>query len=292
MPLSVVGSSAASPTAPEGGDWNLSVEPSRFWIYEAKVRDCAIAPHFRQRGRCGTCGAAIAEAGSGFCGDECARVFVVNHNWDLARFAAMHRDQHTCTRCGWQATSADPTQDLVVRHLEIPRSGNVRGRGCHQHLDNLETVCRMCDELDTSVVTVTAIDAPQEPAEPTLFTTSPAATALQPPHTTVKPHELDPGLCRQPSTAVDPEFWFEQINRRDAKKICANCPVLTKCAKFALDMRVTDGVFAGVALPGRRHARTLRERRQQLQELVDASVDHHVAQAHDDPIARMEQAGA
>ena len=150
----------------------------------------------------------------------------------------------------------------------------------------------MCDELDTSVVTVTAIDAPQEPAEPTLFTTSPAVTALQPPHTTVKPHELDPGLCRQPSTAVDPEFWFEQINRRDAKKICANCPVLTKCAKFALDMRVTDGVFAGVALPGRRHARTLRERRQQLQELVDASADHHVAQAHDDPIARMEQAGA
>lgn len=292
MPLSVVGPVSTPPTpSPDGNDWNLSIDPERFWIYEAKVRDCPITPHFRQRGRCGTCGTDVAEKGSGFCGDECARLFVVNHNWDLARFAAMHRDQHTCCRCGYRTTSADPSQDLVVRHLEIPRSGNLRGRGCHQHLTNLETLCRMCDEADR---TAAPAAASHQANDAVLFTTSPAVTALQPPHTTVKPHELGPGLCRQPSTAADPEFWFTKITRRDAQKICASCPVRVKCAKFALDMGVTDGVFAGVALPGRRHARTLRERQQALREIVGTAsgqASAHVP-ADDHPATEMERAGA
>lgn len=264
MPLSVVGSVNATSTPPAEADgWNLSVEPDRFWIYEAKVRDCPVTPHFQDRGRCGRCGVTISEKGSGFCGDECARVFVVNHNWGLARFAAMHRDHHTCTRCGYHSGAADPTQDLVVRHLQIPRSGNVRVRGCHQHLANLETLCRSCDATDARL-TVVATAPSSEPVP------APTADHLAPPTTTVKPEDLEAGLCH-PSRGGDPEFWFNLISRREAQKVCADCPIKAMCARYALDMRVTDGVWAGVALPGRRHARTLRERRKTLQELIDAA---------------------
>lgn len=289
MPLSVVGSvNATSTSLAETDEWNLSVEPDRFWIYEAKIRDCPVTPHFQERGRCGTCGVTIAEKGSGFCGDECARVFVVNHNWDLARFAAMHRDHHTCARCGYHTSAADPTQDLVVRHLEIPRSGNVRGRGCHQHLTNLETLCRSCDSTDARLTVAPAPTPVSEPAAQ-----APIVDYLAPPTTTIKPEDLEPGLCH-PSSGIDPEFWFNPINRRAAQKICADCPVKIKCAQYALDMRVTNGVFAGVALPGRRHARTLRERRKTLQELIDAPSGVIIAatSTEDRTGTEMERAGA
>lgn len=288
MPLSVVGSVNATSTPPaETDDWNLSVEPQRFWIYEAKIRNCPVTPHFQERSRCGTCGVTIAEKGSGFCGDDCARTFVVNHNWDLARFAAMHRDHHTCTRCGYRTSADDPTQDLVVRHLEIPPSGNVRGRGCHQHLTNLETLCRSCDSA------VTATPAPDASAPVSEPAPAPIVDYLAPPTTTVKPEDLEAGLCH-PSSGIDPEFWFNPINRRAAQKICADCPVKIKCAQYALDMRVTNGMFAGVALPGRRHARTLRERRKMLQELIDTAsgaVSTNTP-AEDVPATEMERAGA
>jgi len=297
MPLSVVSSvNATSTTAPQGAGWNLSVEPHRFWIYEAKVRDCPLTPHFQERGRCGTCGVQITDTGSGFCGDDCARVFVVNHNWDHARFAALHRDQHTCSRCGFRATSSDPTQDLVVRHVELPQSGNVRGRGCHQHLTNLQTLCRRCDtpaqplELPPQVGSQTDRGAAEDPVA---AASGAVVTMLRPPATTVRPEDLEKGLCH-PSSGIDPDLWFSSVRSRIAKqqKICQTCPVKIACATYAVDMGVTDGVFAGVSLPGRRHATKLRARQKQLKEMVNAAAGRPAPQAQQPGVVQMEQAGA
>ncbi|MBN7374081.1 hypothetical protein [Mycobacteroides abscessus] len=53
----------AAPHAQSSADpWNLPVQSERFWVYEAKIRSCEITPYFRDRGRCGTCGDAIAVA--------------------------------------------------------------------------------------------------------------------------------------------------------------------------------------------------------------------------------------
>lgn len=259
-----------SPQAETSADpWNLPVQSDRFWIYEAKIRSCEITPHFRDRGHCGTCGDAIAEQGSGFCSDDCARTFMVNHNWSLARFAALHRDDHTCVRCGHHPQPDERAQELVVRHIEKPvqerglRGTRTRARGCHQHLTNLETLCRECDSAaereQSAPATPPAITAPAE-------IEAPAATAIQ-------PQELEPGLCH-PSRGIDPEFWFEAINRRQAPKICAECPVLLKCAQYALEMGVTDGVFAGVSLPGKRKGPALTKKREVLQGMLDQARAH------------------
>lgn len=296
MPLSVVGSvNATSTPAPASVSWNLSVEPHRFWIYEAKVRDCPLTPHFQERGRCGICGVQITFAGSGFCGDECAREFVVNHNWDHARYAALHRDQHTCSRCGFHATSADPTQGLVVRHVELPQSGNVRGRGCHQHLTNLQTLCRSCDTPAQHVAPPTqpGNETDAGAAEDAAASGGAVVTMLRPPATTVRPEDLEKGRCH-PSSGGDPDLWFSSVRSRIAKqqKICQTCPVKIACATYAVDMGVTDGVFAGVSLPGRRHATTLRARQKQLKEIVEAAAGHPTPQPQQPVAAQMEQAGA
>ncbi len=294
MPLSVVSSvnNAASTPAPTGAGWNLSVEPHRFWIYEAKVRDCPLTPHFQERGRCGTCGTQIADTGSGFCGDDCARVFVVNHNWDHARYAAMHRDQHTCSRCGFHATSADPSQELVVRHIELPQSGNVRGRGCHQHLTNLQTLCRRCD-APAKRLDVRARPHSEHSTTEDQTATRPVVTMLRPPATTVRPEDLEKGHCH-PSNGGDPDAWFTSIRSKIAQqqRICQTCPVKIACATYAVQMEVTDGVFAGVSLPGRRHATKLRARQKQLKEIVDAAAGHPAPRTDVPVVAQMEQAGA
>lgn len=266
-----------SPQAETSVDpWNLSVQSDRFWVYEAKIRSCEIAPHFRDRGRCGTCGDAIAEQGSGFCSDDCARTFMVNHNWSLARFAALHRDDHTCVRCGHHPEPDERAQELVVRHIEKPvqerglRGTRTRARGCHQHLTNLETLCRECDsaaEREDSGTALTAVSAPAEVHPPVA--------------PTIHPRELAPGSCH-PSQGGDPDFWFDAITRRQAPKICATCPVQLKCAQYALESGVTDGVWGGVSLPGIRKPHVLEERRELLQRMLDQHRAHqHVLAAED-----------
>lgn len=296
MPLSVVSSvNATSTPARQGTNWNLSVERNRFWIYEPKVRDCPLTPYFRQRGRCGTCGVQIADIGSGFCGDDCARVFVVNHNWEHARFAALHRDQHTCSRCGFHSTSADPTQDLVVRHDTTPKWGNVRGAGCHQHLTNLQTLCRSCDTpaQPVDLPPQSGTDTDRGATEDAVATGGAVVTMLRPPATSVRPEDLEKGRCH-PSSGGDPDLWFSSVRSRIAKqqKICQTCPVKIACATYAVDMGVTDGVFAGVSLPGRRHATKLRARQKQLKEIVEAAAGYPTPQPQQPAVAQMEQAGA
>ena len=61
------------------------------------------------------------------------------------------------------------------------------------------------------------------------------------------PHEV--GLCRHD----DPDDWFavHKVHIAQRVRICFNCPAQTQCARNALDFGATDGVWAGVYLPGR-----------------------------------------
>lgn len=72
------------------------------------------------------------------------------------------------------------------------------------------------------------------------------------------------GLCEYD----DPELWFTQTRDTRAAAICANCPVITACAQAALDLDVSDGIWAGVALPGP-NAPGLSDARQRLREVIE-----------------------
>lgn len=57
------------------------------------------------------------------------------------------------------------------------------------------------------------------------------------------------GLCRHD----DPDAWFplHKVHVARAIRICFNCPAQPQCARNALDSGATDGVWAGVKLPGK-----------------------------------------
>lgn len=253
------------------------------WVYSPKLAACDIAPHFKDPNRCGICGSILPQHSdtSGFCGDDCARVFFVNHNWDLARRAAAHHADYTCQRCGQHAdTRNDPlahTRELVVRHRRLPASGNRRSRGCHQHLENLITLCRSCDTTSAPPTLLRALcNDTDEDADDHNVDDAPTST--------VAPEELAPGLCH-PSQGHDPELWFRQ--RQSAIKLCQQCPVRARCAQLALDLKVTDGVYAGISLPGKRKPHQLKAARGRLQELLTAVLtDQHSAPT------RLERIGA
>lgn len=63
------------------------------------------------------------------------------HDWTSAKKAAKERDNHSCLECGSK-------EKLEVNHI-IPRRGQGYGRGCHNHLDNLETLCHDCHVVVT-----------------------------------------------------------------------------------------------------------------------------------------------
>lgn len=79
------------------------------------------------------------------------------------------------------------------------------------------------------------------------------------------------GLC---SYSADPEEWFDYRKAQQCKRICGNCPLRQACARTALAIGASDGVWAGVDLPGE-HA-TVEEHniaRRQLAVVV-AAMDH------------------
>ena len=83
-----------------------------------------------------------------------------------------------------------------------------------------------------------------------------AARAAQQPSTN--------GLCRY----EDPERWFRLKDSGVAAGICSNCPVRMACAAAALRVGATDGVWAGVLLPGIREPEELLAARAQLRKVV------------------------
>jgi 5-methylcytosine-specific restriction endonuclease McrA len=118
-----------------------------------------------------------------WCSDACGlaayRVFNDQHDWNAARRAAIQRDGGKCVRCGadgrppqaeLDACGPEPSLNeygdkavplrairarierrdrvwnryqLEVNHIE-PRNGGGYAAGCHNHLDNLETLCHPC----------------------------------------------------------------------------------------------------------------------------------------------------
>src|SRR5882724_7441158 len=75
-------------------------------------------------------------------------------------------------------------------------------------------------------------------------------------HTDTDPSASDDaGLCRY----GDDSDWFAShaVHRARAIAICNNCPIQRKCALDAQRLGATDGVWAGVYLPGLRDAERL-----------------------------------
>ncbi|MBU8841521.1 WhiB family transcriptional regulator [Mycolicibacterium goodii] len=79
------------------------------------------------------------------------------------------------------------------------------------------------------------------------------------------------GLCNY---SADPEDWFDYRKADQCKRICGNCPLRQACARTALALGATDGVWAGVDLPGE-HA-TVDEHKVARRQLamVVAAMDH------------------
>ena len=87
-------------------------------------------------------------------------------------------------------------------------------------------------------------------------------------HTDTDPSASDDaGLCRY----GDDSDWFAShaVHRARAIAICNNCPIQRKCALDAQRIGATDGVWAGVYLPGLRDAEGLAAARERLDELAE-----------------------
>ena len=60
----------------------------------------------------------------------------------------------------------------------------------------------------------------------------------------------DNGLCAY----SNPDDWFNTSKYAEVKRICGNCPLRRSCARAALDMGMTNGVWGGVDVaPGGAH---------------------------------------
>jgi WhiB family redox-sensing transcriptional regulator len=64
------------------------------------------------------------------------------------------------------------------------------------------------------------------------------------------PEWMDHGPCGQ----VDPEVFFPErgLSNTNAKKVCANCPVIMDCLFYALDEQIVWGVWGGLSYAERR----------------------------------------
>lgn len=84
--------------------------------------------------------------------------------------------------------------------------------------------------------------------------------------TNIRPLKADTGLCAYD----DGDDWFRAYSgAQRAAAICRNCPVIVSCAERALRLKVTDGVWASVALPGARDDAALGAARSRLREVID-----------------------
>jgi WhiB family redox-sensing transcriptional regulator len=82
------------------------------------------------------------------------------------------------------------------------------------------------------------------------------------------------GLCRYD----EPEKWFPRhpVPRARVIRICNNCPFQPQCARAALDTASTDGVWAGVQLPGERaEVADFNAAREKLHEIADRGLPAH-----------------
>lgn len=126
---------------------------------------CTLFPYRGEPGVCDHCGNTLTGRQTRWCSPDCAKVFQVNHYWQLARKAALDRDGHRCVKCSWapgdlHATALRNGQlciwswyDLdrgrtVDNWLEVNHIRPLVGAGyqssCAHHQANLETLCHRC----------------------------------------------------------------------------------------------------------------------------------------------------
>lgn len=126
---------------------------------------CTLFQYRDEPGVCDHCGRKLTGRQSRWCSPECAKVFQVNHYWQMARPAAITRDGNRCVKCGWAPgdihaivlpsgqlclwsyaalSRGRPEENwLEVNHI-VPLVGRGYTSGCVHHLDNLETLCHRC----------------------------------------------------------------------------------------------------------------------------------------------------
>ena len=109
---------------------------------------CPVLPKLRAHidGQCDRCGKQLPKGRRRWCSGKCAgwahREFSKHHDWGSARHYAKLRDKFRCVRCGSKSK-------VSVNHI-VPRNGAGYGRGCHHHLENLETLCQPCHVIETN----------------------------------------------------------------------------------------------------------------------------------------------
>lgn len=78
---------------------------------------------------------------------------------------------------------------------------------------------------------------------------------------------VDPLAERQPDWFVDaaclgadPELFFPERGEssREAKAVCAGCPVRTECLEYALSENIIHGIFGGLSIRERRRIKARR----------------------------------
>ena len=116
------------------------------------------------KGHCWRCGVDLPPRRRHWCSDDCGQWWRRNHDWNSAREAALKRDNQYCVKCGadgkptgyfYRYTPGADSQykvitgrtmfpvKLEVNHI-VPREGRGYGQGCHNHQENLETLCHTC----------------------------------------------------------------------------------------------------------------------------------------------------
>lgn len=139
---------------------------------------CSLLMYEGVVGVCARCGRVLTGRRRKWCGDDCERAWQRNHIWSMAKEWAKRRDGYRCVRCGgdgspWLEKFDDPrvaarvlglelppgevvhrvwrnVKKLEVNHVE-PRNGRGYNSGCHNHLSNLETLCRPCHVVETGL---------------------------------------------------------------------------------------------------------------------------------------------
>ena len=104
------------------------------------------------KGLCWRCGKKLPPRRRHWCSDDCGQWWRINHDWNSAREAALKRDGSRCVKCGadgylisrrtYSGRTMFPIK-LEVNHI-APREGQGYGQGCHNHQENLETLCHDC----------------------------------------------------------------------------------------------------------------------------------------------------
>lgn len=109
---------------------------THFRLSTDTIKGCHLVPHLKAPGMCGMCGADTNHHRVDVCSDACRRRWMADHDWSFARSAAIKRDGTSCRTCGGHLSARYASRD--------PRT-MVRGRGCHNHRDRIETFCRTCE---------------------------------------------------------------------------------------------------------------------------------------------------